>query len=147
MKVTVINYGRTEENEDKFLHLNVLMVLSFKKLNKNRGEKPGIGYAVITYYPDDKEYEIIPIEDRNCFDTVYETPETAQFIYENIDKLPENTAFTIGFTKYKKIEMDEDIRTMLKAYNLVEEKKEDPEIEINWDSMNKTEFKKYLKRK
>ena len=133
--------------EDKTLNkYQILMALCYHKLDSKRVDKEGIGIAVVIQYYDG-EYGIITVDGRACSDKVYEYGDNAKYIYETISKYPEDVALTHGFTKYRQTDINEYLQTLVDAYNLIQEMDEavSTYFEI-WDSMNKTEFNKWLKQ-
>ena len=127
----------------------VLMVLKFRKLDIARCDKRGYGIAVITStdYCGEREYDLIAIEDRTVMDSASEFGDDAQYIYETLPLYPYGVALTHQFTKYLDIGMSDDIETLINAYNLTQLGMHGSYEDEPWGSMNKTQFKKFLKTK
>ncbi len=137
MYILEYNYNK----EDNFNQYQILMALAFRKLDKNRSDFKGIGIAVIIQ-DYEGNYEIITIDDRNCYGSSDETTKNAEYIYRTLPQYPENIALTMNFTKYRIIDMDENIQILVNAYNLNQELRQTENTNFKvWDSMNKTEYK------
>lgn len=144
MKILLNSYnGITKSSE-------VLMVMEFHKLNSKRTDFKGTGIAVIIkdQYEDEDEpfYNLISIDDRNVWGSTSELYDNAKYIYDTLPQYPKGVALTFQFTKYREIELTDDIKLLINAYNIIKEMdvKEGQDFQI-WESMNKGEFKKWKK--
>ncbi len=144
---------KNETRETK--QVKVLMVLEFHKLDKNKQDRIGRGFAVVVRYfeqysAEEKEeeiYNIITVSDFNHAGGASENSGNSKFIFDNINSLPKETSLQLGFTKYRKISMDENIKKLIQSYNVIKlEKDKNSYPPIIWKAINKTEFNKLIKK-
>lgn len=133
-------------NQYRLKNQQILMYLEYRKLNAKRKEMVGKGFAVI-FKDYEGMYAMQSIEDRGVMGIGEEHDEDKiQYIYDTLPTYPEGYALTMGFTKYRRIDLNAELGSIINTYNIhrknVHEELCDQE---DWNSMNKTEFKKFLK--